>query len=149
MNCEAFQENMMAFLDGELPPETRAAFESHLSVCDTCAGEFSAFSELQEELKMMTFKEPSEAELERYWGSIYNRIERGTGWVLFSVGSILLLCYGAFKLIEEMVRNPDVALALKTGTLALIFGLVVLLVSVLRERLAVRKVDKYSREVKK
>ena len=78
-----------------------------------------------------------------------DRIERGIGWVLFSVGSILLLSYGAFKLIEEMVRNPDVALALKIGTLALIFGLVVLLVSVLRERLAVRKVDKYSREVQK
>ncbi len=27
---------MMAFLDGELPPEERAVFEEHLSLCPPC-----------------------------------------------------------------------------------------------------------------
>ena len=98
---------------------------------------------------MIRFKEPSDAELERYWSSIYNRLERGAGWILLSVGAIILLCYGAFRLVEGIIKDPKVAIVLKVGVVALVFGVVILFVSLLRERLAVRKVDKYSREVER
>jgi hypothetical protein len=80
---------------------------------------------------------------------VYNRIERGAGWILLSIGAILLGCYGGFRLIEQVVRDPTVALIVKVGLVALVFGAVILFVSLLRERLAVRKADKYSREVKR
>ena len=97
----------------------------------------------------MKFKEPSDAELERYWSSIYNRLERGLGWILFSVGAIILLCYGAFRLLESVIVNQSVALGLKIGIVAISFGIVILFVSLLRERLVVRKADKYSKEIKR
>ncbi|MHC4592168.1 MAG: hypothetical protein ACYS8L_05675, partial [Planctomycetota bacterium] len=117
--------------------------------CRKCASELGELKGLKEELAMLRFEEPSDAELERYWRSVYNRIERGIGWVLLSIGAIIVLCYGAFKLIEEVIKDPNVALLMKVGVVALVFGVVVLFVSLLRERLAVRKVDKYSREVKR
>ena len=98
---------------------------------------------------MIEFKEPSDDELEKYWQSIYNRLERSVGWVLLSVGAILLLCYGGFELVEELIRNPSVAVAVKVGVVALVIGVVVLFVSLLRERLTVCKVDRYSKEVKR
>ena len=98
---------------------------------------------------MMTFREPSDVALQRYWGSVYNRIERGLGWILFSFGAIVLLCYGGFKLVEEVVRDPTISWIVRAGVVALVFGLVVLFVSLVRERLTVSKTDRYSREVKR
>ena len=147
MSCDEFKPMMMGYLDGELQPEQRVRFENHVAACGDCALELAEFRKVKEELAMMNFQEPSDAELERYWHSIYNRLERGLGWILFSLGAIVLLCYGGFKLVEEMVKDPNVALLVKAGVLALVFGVVILFVSLLRERLTVWKVDRYSKEV--
>ena len=50
---------------------------------------------------------------------------------------------------EEIVRDPNVATVLKVGVVAAILGLAILFVSILRERLAVSKADRYSREIKR
>ncbi len=138
-----------AYVDGELTPDQRERLESHLSACDACKRELAEVRALKKELDMIKFTEPTDEQLERYWSGVYNRLERGAGWVLFSIGAIVLLCYGGFKLVEEVVRDPAVAWWVKGGVLALVFGLAILFVSLLRERLAVRKVDRYSREVKR
>ena len=147
MNCDEAKALMMAHLDGELSPEQRTALDGHVAECEQCRRELAAFADLQEELKMVKFKEPTDAELARYWSSIYNRLERGIGWILFSLGSIALMCWGAFKLIEEVIRDPKVSAVVKFGTVAVVFGIVILIVSVARERLSTRKADKYSQEV--
>ena len=149
MNCDEFKPMLTGYVDGELPAELRAALEQHLDGCEACNRELASLSRLKEELAMMKFKEPTDVELERYWHSVYNRLERGLGWVLFSLGAIIVLCYGGFKLVEEIVRDPGVAVLLKVGIVALVFGTVILFVSLLRERLAVVKVDRYSKEVER
>ena len=149
MSCEEFGPKITAYVDGELPDGERGALEAHLAACDTCRREADEQRALKEKLAMIEFKEPSDDELEKYWQSIYNRLERSVGWVLLSVGAILLLCYGGFELVEELIRDPSVALAVKVGVAALVFGVVVLFVSLLRERLTVCKVDRYSKEVKR
>jgi anti-sigma factor RsiW len=149
MSCETFKLTMMAYLDGELSDEQRALFEEHLETCETCQAELAAFQGLNKELATMTFADPTDQELETYWQGIYNRIERGVAWVLVSIGVIFLLSFAAFKLIESFIASSEVALALKIGVVCLIFGLVVLLVSVVRERLTICRTDRYSRDVKR
>jgi len=149
MNCDDFKPLMMGYLDDELEPELRSRVEAHLAECPDCREELEQFRSMKEDLNMVTFKEPSDAELERYWSSVYNRLERGMGWILFSLGAIILLCYGGFKVVEEVVKDPEIGLLVKGGILALVFGTVVLFVSLLRERLALLKTDKYSREVER
>jgi len=149
MSCDEFKPMLTGYVDGELSAEMRAALEQHLDGCAACKRELAGLSRLKEELAMMKFKEPTDVELERYWRSVYNRLERGLGWVLFSLGAIIVLCYGGFKLVEEIVRDPGVAVLLKVGVVALVFGTVILFVSLLRERLAVIKVDRYSKEVER
>jgi len=149
MNCEEFRALITARVDGELPPDRQRLLDEHLAGCESCRRELADMAKLKEELNMIRFAEPTDAELKRYWSSVYNRLERGIGWILISVGTIVLLCFGGFKLVEQLVRDPAVAWWVKGGVLALVFGLAILFVSLLRERLAVRKSDKYSREVER
>ena len=149
MNCDDMKAMITAYVDGELGDEERRRLEEHLAGCESCRRELAETRALGEELSMIKFTEPSDEELAKYWSGFYNRLERGVGWVLFSVGAIVLLCYGAFKLVETVVRDPTLAWWVKGGVLALVFGLVILVVSLLRERLTVRKVDRYSKEVER
>ena len=149
MSCDRFKELMMGRLDGELSEEQSGELRDHLRRCEACREESEGFAALKEGLAMIEFKEPTDAELERYWRGIYNRLERGLGWVFFSLGAVVVLCYGAFALLEELFKHPKVALGLKIGVGALVLGVVVLFVSILRERLAVRKKDRYSKEVRR
>ncbi len=149
MSCEEFKPMITGYLDDELSPQQQQRFKGHLSTCPDCTRELANLGDLKENLAMIKFKEPSDAELERYWKSIYNRLERGLGWILISIGSIIILCYGGFKLIEQLIKDPSIALLFKIGLIALVFGVVILFVSLLRERLAIRKVDKYSQEIER
>ena len=149
MSCEKFKPLITGYVDGELSEDQKQQLETHLQGCAGCKEELDKLRQLKEDLAMVKLKEPSDLELQQYWSGVYNRLERGIGWILFSVGAIIVLCYGGFKLIEEVIKDPSVGLLLKIGLVALVFGIVILFVSILRERLRVRKVDKYSKEVKR
>ena len=143
MTCQHYKDLMMGYLDNELEDEQKRTFEAHLESCQDCARELEGFRKLKQITDNVTLAEPEDRIWEQYWSSIYNRIERGLGWILFSVAAILLMIYGGFKAIEEIIRNPRTGLILKCGLLVLIAGLAVLFVSVLRERLYFWKKDRY------
>jgi len=133
----------MGYLDNELSDEQRQRFEEHLAGCGECAGELEEFKKLKAITDEVTLVEPEDRMWQEYWGGIYNRIERGVGWIIFSIAGILLVIYCGFKAIEKMIKNPDVEMILKLGLLALIAGTAILFVSVLRERLYFWKKDRY------
>jgi len=133
----------MGYLDNELSDEQRQRFEEHLAGCGECASELEEFKKLKAITDEVTLVEPEDRIWQEYWDGIYNRIERGVGWILFSVAAILLTIYGGFKVIEELIKDPTVGMILKIGLLALIAGIAILFVSVLRERLYFWKKDRY------
>jgi predicted anti-sigma-YlaC factor YlaD len=143
MTCQDHKDLMMAYLDNELDDEQRRAFEEHLATCPECAREMKEFAKLKQVTDSVTLVEPEDRLWEQYWGGIYNRIERRIGWMLFSIAGILLVIYGGFKAIEELVRDPAVGVLLKIGLLALIAGLAILFVSILRERIYFWSKDRY------
>lgn len=149
MNCEDYKPWISGYVDDQLDVDRREELRRHLDACESCRQEFEELLQLKDNLSMIQFKEPSDAELDRYWSSVYNHLERGVGWICFSLGAILLLCWGAFMIIEELIQDPGVSIVVKIGVVALIIGLVILLVSIARERLTLRKTDKYSREVER
>ncbi len=143
MACHDYKDLMMGYLDSELDAEQKRRFEEHLSGCPECAGELEEFKRLKAITDEVTLVEPEDRIWQDYWGGIYNRIERSTGWIVFSVAAILLTIYCGFRAIEEIIRNPHVELIFKVGLLALLVGLAILFVSVLRERLYFWKRDRY------
>ena len=135
MTCHDYKDLMMGYLDNELSNEQKRQFEEHLAGCSECTDELKEFRKLKAITDEVTLVEPEDRIWQDYWDGIYNRIERGVGWIVFSVAAILLVIYGGFKAIEKMIKDPDVETILKVGLLALIAGLAILFVSVLRERL--------------
>ncbi len=97
----------------------------------------------------MKYKEPPGEAWENYWSRVYNRLERGLSWILISIGAMILLFYGGFKAVESLVKDPAVAILLKVAILVLLAGVVILFVSVIRERIFTYKKDKYAKEVKR
>jgi predicted anti-sigma-YlaC factor YlaD len=134
---------MMGYLDGELNDQQKSRFESHIQSCSDCAAEFEQFKKLKNITDSVALAEPEDAMWQQYWSGIYNRIERGIGWILMSIAGIALLIYGGFKAVEALIKDPTVEVLLKVTILAFIAGLAVLFVSILRERLYFWKKDRY------
>ena len=91
----------------------------------------------------MKFKSPPPEVWDTYWQGVYNRLERGFAWILFSIGSVILLTYGGFKAVETIVADPNLATIVKIGLLLVIGGLAALFVSVAREKLFTFRKDPY------
>ena len=143
MTCHDYKDLLMGYLDNELSNEQKRQFEEHLSGCSECKEELKEFQKLKAITDEVTLVEPEDRIWQDYWSGVYNRIERSVGWIVFSVAAILLTIYGGFKLIEEMIKDPDIETMLKVGLLVLTAGLAILFVSVLRERLYIWRKDRY------
>lgn len=138
-----FQSLLMRAVDGELSEEDQAEFDRLILSSPEFANEWQYYQKLKEVTQSMKLKSPPAEVWDRYWVHIYNRIERGIGWITFSIGSIILITYGLFKAVESVLADTQLAGIVKIGIFAVIAGLVILLVSVAREKLFVRKTDPY------
>ncbi len=140
---EEFERLMTAALDGELTPEERRRFDEALAADAARREEYEDLKKLKEVTSAMKFKSPKTEVWDRYWVDVYNRMERAIGWVLLSMGAVILLTYYLYKVVEEILRDPDLSTVVRVGAIALIAGLAVLLVSVIREKWFTRKNDPY------
>jgi predicted anti-sigma-YlaC factor YlaD len=143
MTCQEYKDMMMAYLDNELDDQQKQTFQEHLASCPKCSAELKDFKKLKQLTDGVKFVEPEDKIWEQYWSNVYNRIERNIGWIFFSIAAILLVIYGGFKLIETIIKDQTVGLLLKLSLLALIVGLAILFVSVLRERIYFWRKDRY------
>ena len=143
MTCHDYKDLLMGYLDNELSNEQKRQFEEHLSGCSACKEELKEFQKLKAITDEVTLVEPEDKLWQDYWAGVYNRIERGIGWIVFSVAAIILTIYGGFRLIEDIIKDNTIGMLLKVGLLTLIVGLAILLVSVLRERIYFWKKDRY------
>ena len=146
MNREEELKNK--YFDGILSEEEKKELKELTLKDNKTERELKEFDKLKEVIDMLEPVDP-EKEWEKYWSSLYNKLERGIGWIIFSIGAILTIAFFGFQFIKELIRDPHIALFAKVGLIALILGLAILFVSVVRERLTLFKTDKYSREVKR
>jgi predicted anti-sigma-YlaC factor YlaD len=142
-DCTHMELKIMALLDEELDDKERKAIEVHIQDCDNCRSVFTHLKKLKGVTQEMRFKKLPEVFWDEYWGQIYNRLERGISWIFISIGAILILSFAAWQFISRLVADSQMHPVLKVGILILVFGVVILLVSILREKILVRKVDKY------
>ena len=145
---DRFHILMMGEIDEELSPDEKAEFEKLLISNEEFKKEFDQYKKLKEVTTEMRFSSPPIEMWDGYWLNIYNRLERGIGWLLFSIGSIILLTFGGFKLVEALLMDSNISWIFKAGVLFIMGGLAVLLVSVIRERWFTFKRDPYKEVVR-
>ncbi len=148
LTCEEAQIRIMGLIDGELSTVQKKELREHLQTCSSCQKKYEAFVGLKNEAKEMKLKKLPEMYWDDYWDHVYNRMERGISWVLLSIGFILLLIYGSYEVLYDFFINPAKPLVLKMGVGIFTLGVVILFVSVFREKLMVRRMDQY-RSVKR
>ena len=146
---EKFQMLLMAAIDGELAAEEKTQFEQYVRKYPECHVEWQKYVKLKEITQTMQFTKPAPEVWDHYWVNIYNRLERGIGWIIFSIGCVILLTYAGFKAVEAIVADPKLELIVKIGIIAVIGGLMMLFVSVLREKIFTARTDKYQKEVQR
>ncbi|MEJ2052855.1 MAG: zf-HC2 domain-containing protein [Calditrichaceae bacterium] len=148
LTCEEVSVLMMGLMDDELEDQQKAGVLEHLTFCKKCAAEYKAFSNLKKETSEMKFKKLPEMYWDEYWEHVYNKLERSIAWIILSIGTILLFSYGAYQMTYEFFLDPARPLFIRIATGIFTFGIIILTVSVLREKLMVRHIDKY-RSVKR
>ncbi len=148
MNCEDIQKLMMAYLDEEISENEKDLVEKHLAECEKCRAEFDSFTQLKEVTDKVKLADLKEDIWAGYWKGVYKRIERGAGWFFLSIGAIILLALGVFQFFKNLFLDPGVSFIVKIGICFLAFGIIVLLVSIIRERVFAFKKERY-REIEK
>lgn len=143
LRCEEARVRLMGYLDGELEPRQARLLEDHLAVCVACRREELAYRRLGTLADSMGEGDGS-MDVREAWETIYARIERRLGWVLVSMGLIVLTGFGMWTLMSEFLVDPEVPLIARFGVGAAAAGMIVLLVSFGRERLFRRKAERYT-----
>jgi len=147
MEDEEIQQLMMKVVDGLATPEESKALDEVVSGNEKWRTELRAYRKIKEVTDSMQFKELPDSYWQGYWANVYRQIERGIGWILMSIGAIVLIASGLYVLLSEFFTDPNVSLIVKLGVSMGGFGAVVLLVSILRERCFARKHERYEKEV--
>lgn len=148
MKCEEIRPYLSAYLDGEIEHDKKLEIERHLSDCEACRKEYQSFAKLKEVTDRMKFADLSDQLWAGYWKGIYRRVERGAGWIFLSIGAIILLAFGVYQFFKDFFADPNISLIVKIGVSTCAFGAIILVVSIIRERLFLFKTERY-KEVKR
>ena len=146
--CETIEVKVMALLDEELSEQDTIMVKEHLQACTRCSEQYASLKKLKEVTGSMKMKKLPEYYWDDYWTHIYNRIERGISWVLISLGLIIVLAFASWEVLTTLIADQEMNPLLKGGIFVLLIGSIILIVSVLREKILVKRIDKY-REVKR
>ncbi|MCZ7664975.1 MAG: hypothetical protein M5U22_19555 [Thermoleophilia bacterium] len=136
------------YLDSELEADERREFEERLTIDPELARELEATKATKGVTETMKLKEFPDEVWEHYWDGTYNRLERRVGWLVFSLGAAVLLAGGLYELAVALLRDSADPWWVRVGIAAVVVGLAVLFVSVVRERLFTWRRDPY-REVER
>lgn len=136
-------DQLMRALDGELDAAERAAFEARLADDPELREEWRRLSRAREATMGMKLRRPPEAVWDGYWTSVYSRAERGLGWILVSLGVIVVGGWAAWTWVGAVLADASLPLIVRLGMIAMFTGVVILAVSVVRHRINVLRTDPY------
>lgn len=138
-----FMELAARKIDGELSDMQAIELDALLAEDPSLAAKIIAQQKMKGVSETMKFTEIPEKHREKYWLGIYNQLERGIAWTLVSLGFSILAIWALWEGINGVLADRGLPPLAKFAVLALIIGGVFLLVSVVREKLVLRKTDPY------
>jgi predicted anti-sigma-YlaC factor YlaD len=139
VSCNRVETDGMRYLDGEMSAGERNAFEEHLASCEDCGKAIRELGSVERLTGMMKIRDPQDDFWEAYWKKLFRRFERKTGWLLMIAGAALIVLYALWKGITDFGEITFV----KVITIAVAAGFVILLISVIRERVHQYRTDRY------
>lgn len=141
--CDEIRDLMSGHLDEELSDAQSAIMQAHLNGCASCRQELEEMTALVSASSELSVDLPPEEVWDDFLGQVYARMERRLGWFLFWLGCAGLIGLGLYTMVITEWESPVAKLA----TEVMLVGLVILFASVARQRWAIKKTDRYSRDI--
>jgi anti-sigma factor RsiW len=139
---------LSAYVDGELGPDDTARVKNHLAHSPRARQEVARLRELKEITAALALRDAPPEAWETFWRGGYNRAERSLGWLLLTVGAAVLGAFAFYEAVAAILATDQFHWLVKAGIFAGGAGLVLLLISVLRERLFAKKRTRYDEVVR-
>ena len=127
MASRVSKEDLMRYMDGEMPPEERTRLDAELERSTELTRELAIFRAMRSDFQGLTF-DPGTYH-RSVWDQVNASVTRPVGWILIVVGVIVWMAYGAY-VFTTSPADPWGKLA--TG--AIVIGILTLLASVIWER---------------
>jgi len=132
-------ELLSGFLDGELTQQDHQRVRLHCEACDDCRTALEEFRAMRERVGQARLSELDQDVWRETMDDTTVKASRGIGWLLLIGGGLL----GAGFVVYNFLTGPQLSVFEKTVIGGIYGGLLLLFVSVLRQRLIERKTDKY------
>lgn len=137
--CDRIGSLLSGLLDDELTQQDRQRIELHLDGCSACKTTLDELVEMREEIGRLKPAQPTDGQWSRIMSVTAVKTSRGLGWVLGLAGASILIGFAAWRVYVD----ETVSALVKIGVCAAVLGAVLLLTSVVLDRLAARKSDRY------
>jgi anti-sigma factor RsiW len=134
---------LSAYVDGELEPTDAARVEAYLADSPAGRAEVRRLRELRALTDDLRLRPAPPEAWEAFWEGHYNRVERSLGWVLFGIGAVVVASWGVYRAALAIIGSPALPWWLRLAICAGSVGIVILLVSAVRERLYARRRTRY------
>ncbi len=121
------KEELMRYLDGEMPPEQRVRLDAELERSTELKRELAIFRAMRTDFQGLSF-DPGTYH-KSVWDQVNASVTRPIGWILITVGVIVWTAYGAYV----FTTSPADAWE-KLATGAIVIGILTLLASVIWDR---------------
>ncbi len=129
-------EELMRYLDGELPPEERLRVEAGLERSTELQRELAMYAAMKTDIQGLRFH--TGGQRVSVWDQVNARLNRPIGWILLVAGLVIWMTYGTYVFATSSVSPWE-----KLGTGAIAIGVLMLLASVIWERLRELETDPY------
>lgn len=142
---------IMTVIDGEHSPAELRELERLAAASDDVRTEWARLRRVKEATSTMAWKEPTADTWDRYWMSVYNKTERKIAWLLVLGGAFIIVAWGLWQavphLLNELWNDTAVPVPVRAAIVAVLLGVILLIVSVIREQLSSRTKDPYDKGV--
>ena len=120
-------EDLMRFLDGELPPEEHARVQAAIAASTELAREVAIYRAVKGRFQDISFHPGTYHS--SVWDDVNQNLTRPIGWILVLAGAVVWAAYGVYVFVVSPVEMWE-----KLATGAIVIGIIALLASVIWER---------------
>lgn len=138
-SCEHYRTLIAGLLDNELTAEESVALNEHLIRCASCRADYEELRQTEKKLDAISYVEITDEAARSLWKLPYARTLRNASLLMVFGGYAALLIYGFITFLTD----GDEDLFGKVTLAAIVIGFVVLLGSIVVERISTWRVDPY------
>ena len=138
-HCNEVAEKLSGYIDGELTQQLAQQVSVHVEGCHSCSQLHTELLSMQANIKTIKTEGGEEAALEKIMQDPNAQQKQKWGWVLLITGAVMIMGY----VLIEFILSSELSTFEKFASSFLWIGVLLLFLSVLRQRAIAKKTDKY------